>query len=73
MNKKCRYKNNSENDLTLPEIGLVKAGETIEQPDGFNNANFEKVGEARDRKPEIKPENKEVSGENKLINESKKQ
>ena len=41
-----QYKNISGQDLQLPGIGMVKADEVIEQPDGFNNANFEKVGEA---------------------------
>ena len=39
------YKNISGQNLTLPGIGVVKADEVIEQPDGFNNANFETVGE----------------------------
>ena len=46
-----QYKNISDKDLTLPEIGIVKAGEFTEQPDGFNNANFEKVGEVKKPKP----------------------
>lgn len=52
-----KYKNISEQDLELPGIGIVKAGEIIEQPDGFNNANFEKVGEAETKEtPEFKEE-----------------
>ena len=46
-----QYKNISDKDLMLPGIGVVKAGENIEQPDGFNNANFEKVGEAKRQRP----------------------
>jgi len=46
-----KYKNISEKDLFLPGIGIVNAGEFIDQPDGFNNANFEKVGEAENPEP----------------------
>lgn len=41
-----KYKNISNRDLWLPGIGTLKADEVVEQPDGFNNANFEKVEEA---------------------------
>lgn len=55
-----KFKNISNEELTLPEIGVVKAGETIEAPEGFNNANFEKVGEAvRPKKEDKKEETKE--------------
>jgi len=61
-----KYKNISKQDLTLPGIGLVKAGGIIEQPDGFNNANFEKVEEAKKTKeapesPKEKSSEKEPS------------
>lgn len=42
-----KYKNISDKELWLPGIGKVKAGGTIKQPDGFNNANFKKVEEAK--------------------------
>ena len=51
-----KYKNISGQDLELPGIGIVKADEVIEQPDGFNNANFEKVGEAEATTPETEEE-----------------
>ena len=62
-----KYKNISGKDLWLPGIGNVKADETTEQPDGFNNANFETVGEAEDpqrrgrktKSPEEGPESEE--------------
>ena len=37
------YKNNSGEDLSIPDHGIVKAGETAELGDNFNNANFVKV------------------------------
>lgn len=39
------YKNTSSEDLAIPGVGIVKAGETAELPGGFHNANFEPVGE----------------------------
>ena len=48
-----KFKNKTDKDFTLPGIGLVKAGEVREMPDGFHNANFEKVGSEV-----VKPENK---------------
>jgi len=40
MNK---YKNITNQDLYLPNIGLVKAGEIVETEISINNANFQKV------------------------------
>lgn len=40
MNK---YKNITNQDLYIPNIGLVKAGEVIETKLEINNSNFEKV------------------------------
>ena len=42
-----KYKNKSNKELWLPGIGKVKPEGIIDQPDGFNNANFEKVEEAK--------------------------
>ena len=36
-------KNLTDQDLTLPNIGIAKAGETIKVPDDFHNGNFEEV------------------------------
>ena len=36
-------KNLTDQELSLPNIGVVKAGETIEVPDDFHNGNFEDV------------------------------
>jgi hypothetical protein len=52
--KMPKYKNISEQDLELPGVGVVKAGGVITQPEGFNNANFEKVGEVKTPKIEEK-------------------
>jgi len=42
-----KYKNISGQDLTIIGVGIVKDGETREMPEGFNNANFEKVGKSK--------------------------
>jgi hypothetical protein len=38
-----RFKNISEQDLSVPNVGIIKAGESAEMPEGFHNANFEPV------------------------------
>ena len=43
MKNKNLYKNVSEKDLMIPGIGVIGAGETFDMPEGFHNANFEKV------------------------------
>jgi hypothetical protein len=58
-----KVKNITDQDLTLPGIGHVKAGGIIEVPEGFHNANFEKVKEedkVDDKKDEKVNINKEV-------------
>jgi len=52
MMKNYRHKNISNQDLTIPGIGIVKAGEEKEMPEGFNNANFVKVKEKKIKKEE---------------------
>lgn len=54
MNTKV-VRNISENELVIPNIGVVKAGDTIEVPADFNNANFVEV------KKEPKTETKNVN------------
>lgn len=39
------YKNITKKDLTLPNIGIVKAGETVQTKEKINNKNFELVKE----------------------------
>lgn len=51
-----KYKNISQEDLSLPNIGIVKSGEEIDQPEGFNNANFQKVGETKQEVSQKKEE-----------------
>ena len=51
-----QYKNISGKDLWLPGIGTVKAEGIIKQPEGFNNANFVKVEEAKT--PKVSEEDK---------------
>jgi hypothetical protein len=42
-----KFKNISKNDLMIPDLGIVKAGEIADMPDGFHNGNFEKVKELK--------------------------
>jgi len=58
-----KYKNISEQDLYLPRVGWVKAGEVTEQPDGFNNANFEKVVGDKKEAPKEELPDKETGEE----------
>jgi len=53
------YKNVSEETLMLPGIGVVEPGQIIEVEEGFNNANFEKVGETEIHKPKRRKEESE--------------
>lgn len=48
-------KNISEQDLSIPDVGVIKAGETGTVPDDFNNPNFEvaKSGKAEAPKAEV--------------------
>lgn len=39
----AKYKNITKQDLTIPNVGIVKAGEVVELPEEFHNVNFEKV------------------------------
>jgi hypothetical protein len=59
MNTKV-VRNITENELTIPEVGSVKAGGTITVPAEFNSANFEVV-KSDTKKEEVKEEAKEVS------------
>ncbi len=43
-----KFKNITKNDLMIPDFGIVKAGETVEMPDGFHNVNFELVGKKKE-------------------------
>jgi hypothetical protein len=43
-----RFKNKTNEDLSIPGIGLVKAGGIVNLPNNFHNANFEKVVEKKE-------------------------
>ena len=45
-----KVKNITKEELTVPEIGIVKPGEVVEAPEGFHNINFEKVVEKKEHK-----------------------
>lgn len=51
-----KFKNISGKDLTIPEVGIIKAGETKRLKDDFRNANFEEVFE--EKKEEKEPAKK---------------
>jgi hypothetical protein len=53
-------KNISEQELAIPEVGVVKSNETISVPDDFHNANFEVVkSKSKSEEPINKVESKE--------------
>lgn len=41
------YKNISKEDLYVPQVGLVKAGEEVKTEININNSNFQKVVPAK--------------------------
>lgn len=46
-NTTAKFKNISEDKLSIPDFGEVEAGEIIEMPENFNNSNFKKVGKEK--------------------------
>lgn len=46
----AKYKNITKNELTVPNVGVVKPGEIVETPEDFHNINFEKVEEKENKK-----------------------
>lgn len=65
MITKYKHKNISEQDLSIPGIGIVKSGEEREMPDGFNNANFIKVKEKKSKEKEEEEKQVEFNNKNK--------
>jgi len=57
MITKYKHKNISGIDLSIPNVGVVKAGEEREMPEGFNNVNFKKVETKEEKKVDLE-ENK---------------
>jgi hypothetical protein len=49
-----KFKNITDKDLSIPDFGIVKAGETVDLPAGFHNANFEQIKKSDDNKLENK-------------------
>ncbi len=51
----AKFKNIANEDLTVIGVGKIKAGETVELPRSFHNANFMrvKVVEAEEKKEKI--------------------
>lgn len=47
------YKNISGQDLTIPGVGVVKAGENVELPETFINANFERVSKSQAKREKV--------------------
>lgn len=45
------YENTSDQDLTLPGVGFVKAGATFHSADEVNNANLKLVETAKEQAP----------------------
>ena len=43
----AKFKNISKDELTVPNVGVVKPGEIVEAPEEFHNINFEKVEESK--------------------------
>ena len=57
-----KFKNISEQDLSVPGVGTIKAGEVADLPEDFHNANFKKVttpAGGQTKEPEDKVEEKD--------------
>ena len=54
-------KNISSQDLAIVDIGVVKAGQEIEVPTGFSNANFIEVSVESGNSEETKQVSKKIS------------
>ena len=53
-----KYKNISETDLFVPQVGLVKAGGEVETEVEINNPNFQKVEPTKPAQAKEKEEDK---------------
>lgn len=56
----AKFKNISNQDLQIPGVGIVEAGQTVDMPEGFHNANFEKVEKKSVEKEQTVESNKEI-------------
>jgi hypothetical protein len=43
MKDTSKFKNITDSDLSVIGFGIVKAGETVELPNDFHNANFQRI------------------------------
>lgn len=43
MKDTAKFKNITDQDLSVIGVGIVKAGETVELPSNFHNINFQRV------------------------------
>lgn len=60
MAKTAKFKNKSEQDLNVIGFGIVKSGETVELPEDFHNANFQKITRETREKEITDVKNKEI-------------
>lgn len=44
-----KFKNISDQELTVPGIGIIKPGEVVDAPADFHNVNFERVETKEDK------------------------
>ncbi len=56
-----KFKNISDKDLTVLGAGIIKAGETVELPSDFHNANFQRVTKSKEADT---PKNKQITETN---------
>jgi len=46
----AKFKNITDQTLTVIGVGIVEPGETVEAPEDFNNANFQRVTKTKEIK-----------------------
>ena len=51
-----KYKNITEQEVTIPGVGIIEAGEEVEMPKDFNNANFKLVKSSKTKVEEDEDE-----------------
>lgn len=61
-----KFRNKTNQDLAIPGIGIAKAGQVVDCPEGFHNANFERVGAKETKKDDPEPsDSADLSNKNK--------
>ena len=58
-----KFKNISNKDLSIPDVGIVEAGDTVELPETFNNVNFQRVETQKSKKEKVELDEENINKE----------